>query len=521
MFKALLKKQFKEFFVGITTGRKSKGSKKLGKAGFIALYAICFISLAFAFFGMSLQIIDAVAITGQNWLFYTLITVAALAFAVIGSAFTAYTSIYNAKDNELLLSMPIPPLYILITRIITIFVLALMFEAVVYIPAMIVYWITYGATVLNVISPVIVMLGLTLLATIISCFMGWVIGLIAARTKNKNIATVVVSLLLICGYYVFYFNIQKILANVVLNINNMKFGMHIIGDAATGKVLPLIIFVIVVALLFAIMCYILSNSFISIATKKVAEKKIAYNRKTLQQTGSVKKVLLRKELKHFKNSAVYMLNCGLGVLIMPAIGVLLLIKAKDLIPVINILPEGAAQIAVLCFTMMVAGMNFITAPAISLEGQSFWITRSLPIKASDILESKISLHKILTVPPAIIMVLLSSKALNIDLYSAVMIAFAVYAFIIIDAQFGLILNLKMPNLEWTNEAVPVKRSLPTVIVLFGSWIFAIIIAGIFFLLRNAVSCSTFIVAVFVIFVLASRFIGEWIRKRGVELYEAI
>lgn len=521
MFRALLKKQFREFFVGITTGRKSSGSKKLGKAGFIALYILCIISLCFAFFGMSAALIDPIVQTGQYWLYYTLITIVALTLSVVGSAFTAYTSIYNAKDNELLLSMPIPPVYILIVRMITVFVLAFMFEAVVFLPSMLQYWLAMGTTAINVIAPIIVMIVLAFIATIISCIMGWIIGLIAARTKNKNAATVIVSLLLIGGYYIFYFNVQNILASIVANIDNMHFGFHLFGSAATGNILSLVIVVIATAIAFAITCIILSKSFIGIVTKKVSGKKTVYKQKTLQQTGSIKKVLLKKEFQRFRNSAVYMLNCGLGIIMMPLVGVLLLVKLKDLAPLLEVVPAGFIEVGLMCIAIMTTSLNCITAPSISLEGSSFWIVRSLPISSSDILESKINLHKLLTVPPAIIMIALSAIALKLELYSVLMTAIAVYAAITVEAQFGLILNLKMPNLEWTNEAVPVKRSLAVLIAIFGTWIVAALLGLAFFLLRNIIDYNSFIVACLVLFVLAARLIGGWIRTSGVKLFEAI
>ncbi len=521
MFKALLKKQFREFFVGVTSGRKGSGSKKIGKVGFIVLYAICFVSLCFAFFGMSAAIAEPIVAIGQNWLFYTLMTIVALALAVVGSAFTAYTSIYNAKDNELLLSMPIPPAYLLIVRMITIFLLALMFEAVVYLPAMVYYWLLCGTTIMNVIAPIVVMFMLAFIATIISCIMGWIIGLIAVRTKNKNIATVVVSLLLIGGYYVFYFNIQKILDSVVTNLDRFQFGLHIIGDAATGKIIPLIILVVLTAVAFAITCYILSKSFIGIITKKVAGKKVVYKQHALQATNNIKKVLLRKEFKRFKNSAAYMLNCGLGIILMPLAGVLLLVKASDMGSFLELVPAGVIEVGVMCLAMLVAGMNTLTVPSVSLEGPSFWITRSLPINTYEILEAKLKLHKLLTVPPALIMLVLSSIALKVDTSVMLIMALSVYIAIIVQAQIGLILNLKMPNLDWVNETVPIKKSFAPVIAIFGSWIISAAIFGVFLLLRNKIGYAIFIDICLIVLALTSRFLGDWIRKGGVRIYEAI
>ncbi len=51
---------------------------------------------------------------GYGWLYYALMGLLALAFGVFGSVFSTYAGLYQAKDNELLLSMPIPPRRILL-----------------------------------------------------------------------------------------------------------------------------------------------------------------------------------------------------------------------------------------------------------------------------------------------------------------------------------------------------------------------------------------------------------------------
>ena len=165
MFKTLLKKQFKEIFMVFTTGRKGNGKKKNSKVGYIVLYAICFLSLLVAFYGISDTLGGAILPMGINWLFYTLLALMAIALAVVGSAFSSYTALYNARDNELLLSLPIPPVYLLICRMIVIFTLSLVFETVVLLPAAVYYWIHVGPTVMNIVAPIIGIVALNFIAT--------------------------------------------------------------------------------------------------------------------------------------------------------------------------------------------------------------------------------------------------------------------------------------------------------------------------------------------------------------------
>ena len=61
----------------------------------------------------------------------------------MGSVFTAQTQLYNARDNEMLLAMPIPSAAILGSRMIMLLLLNYFYEAIVAIPAIAV-WIAAG-----------------------------------------------------------------------------------------------------------------------------------------------------------------------------------------------------------------------------------------------------------------------------------------------------------------------------------------------------------------------------------------
>ena len=59
---------------------------------------------------------------------------------VIGSVFNTYASLYQAKDNDLLMSLPIPALYILLIRVAGVYIVGLFYQLLVMIPTAIVYF---------------------------------------------------------------------------------------------------------------------------------------------------------------------------------------------------------------------------------------------------------------------------------------------------------------------------------------------------------------------------------------------
>ena len=84
----------------------------------------------------------------------------AIALGAFGSVFNTYSGLYMSKDNDLLLSLPIPVRSILASRLASVYLLGLMYSAVVIVPAVIVYWVVVPVTFAAVIgTPVPAVIG--------------------------------------------------------------------------------------------------------------------------------------------------------------------------------------------------------------------------------------------------------------------------------------------------------------------------------------------------------------------------
>ena len=81
----------------------------------------------------------------MEWLYFTIMAMVAIVLGAFGSVFNTYSSLYLAKDNDLLLSMPIPVRTILLSRLLSVYLMGLLYSGVVLLPAMIVYWVTVSA----------------------------------------------------------------------------------------------------------------------------------------------------------------------------------------------------------------------------------------------------------------------------------------------------------------------------------------------------------------------------------------
>ena len=81
----------------------------------------------------------------MGWLYFALMSLLAIFLGAFGSVFNTYSGLYFAKDNDLLLSLPIPVRTLMASRLLTVYLMGLMYSAVVILPAVIVYWVTVSA----------------------------------------------------------------------------------------------------------------------------------------------------------------------------------------------------------------------------------------------------------------------------------------------------------------------------------------------------------------------------------------
>jgi len=139
MLKALIAVRMaalKSWFFG---GGRNKEAPSIGKMigfGLLMLYSLG--ALGFMFWHYFSVMFEAFYPLGLEWLYYSMVSIALFAMMFLGTVFFAQAQLYEAKDNELLLSMPIKPVYILISRIFMLLVIGVFFSLPVVVSAIIV-----------------------------------------------------------------------------------------------------------------------------------------------------------------------------------------------------------------------------------------------------------------------------------------------------------------------------------------------------------------------------------------------
>ena len=231
MLKTLLKKQMAEIFRNyFYDPKKNKMRSRGATIAYIALYALLMVGLLGGMFALlAVGICAPMAAAGVGWLYYLVMGLIAVLLGAFGSVFSTYSSLYLSKDNDLLLSMPIPVRYVMASRLLGVYLLGLMYSGVATVPAVIVYWIVAPVTAGTVVGGVLTVLLVSVIVMVLSCLLGWVVARISLKLKHKSFVTVILSVAFLAAYYFVYYKAQGLIT--LLAENAAVYGAKIRGSA--------------------------------------------------------------------------------------------------------------------------------------------------------------------------------------------------------------------------------------------------------------------------------------------------
>lgn len=530
MFKALVKTRIQMMLAAMfRSGKKGKQRSKAGIAGYGLLMLYVAVVFFFLFYMMASQLCSPLLEAGLGWLYFALTGIMATALGVVGSVFTAQTQLFEARDNELLLAMPIPPSHILGSRMLALYGQNFLLEAVVLLPALLVYLREASPSPLSIILFVLLLFLLPLLALTLSCVLGWLVALISSRMRNKSLITMLLSLGFLAAYFYLYSRMNDYLQLLILNseavgetVRQVLFPLYQMGLAAQGNPVAFAWFVLCTLIPFGAVYWVLSRSFLRIVTAKRGAAKIRYEEKPLR-VSSPNRALLQKELRHFWASPAYMLNGALGSVFLLIGTVLAAVKGGWLVRYLGQIPGFEAWLPLVGCTCvcMVAAMNVITAPSVSLEGKNLWMLQSLPLTGWQVLRSKLRLHLLVTAIPSFLCAAALDLLLRPEPLMFVMMLAAPLVFSLLCGVLGLVINLLMPRLDWVNETSAVKQSGSVILAMFADWGVVLVFAALFLILRRAVGVGLFVLICTVLMAVVCWCLLHWLKGRGSEIFETL
>ena len=536
MLKTLLRKQMTEIFrTYFYDTRKSKPRSKASTIFLFVMFGVLMIGVLGTMFTLlSVFLCAPLTEAGLAWMYFTVMALLAILLGAFGSVFNTFAGLYLAKDNDLLLSMPIPVRYILAARLLGVYLLGLMYSGVLLLPAVIVYWCMASFSLQSVLGGILLILTVSGIVLFLSCALGWVVTQISRKLRNKSLITVLISLIFIGAYYFFYAKAQSLMQDLIANadsygakIRGAAYPLYLLGRMGVGDPVALLVWIAGTALVLFLTLYIIARGFIRLATSTGTVARTAYREKKAR-VASPAGALRRREFARFLGSPTYMLNCGLGSVIGVAFAGFLLIRNSWAYENLSVLSEAVgigiprfAPIAAAAVCMILSTIA-ITAPSVSLEGRTIWLSQSLPVTPWQALRAKLGLQIVLTGIPALFCLACAAIACALSAVEILMAALLVSAFVLLMALFGLFLGLKMPNLSWTNEITPIKQSACVTLALLGGFAYIVLLAvGCLALGGWTLGFAAYAGICTAATLVLSALLYCWLRRRGCAVFAAL
>ena len=532
MFGVLLRKQLAEVFKGyFYDAKRNRMRSPAAIAGWFLFFAVVVFGVLGGMFAwLSLSLCAGLAAAGAGWLYFAIMAGLAVLMGVFGGVFNSYASLYLARDNDLLFSLPIPARTILASRLASLLLLGTVYAAVVLVPALAVYWAVVDVNATVVVGGIALLVIVSVVVLCLSCLVGWAVARVSLKLKNKSFVTVAITLAFVGLYYFAYFQAEAAVKDMLVNatlygtsVQDAVSWLYAFGSIGAGNLRAAGVFLALAIALLVLTWRLMSRGYLKTATATGKVKQVRYVEGTAWQRSQFW-ALVGKELARFTSSPSYMLNSGLGIVFMLAAGVAALLNAETLNQVVaEVWGADPAQACVLfCGVLcLLAASNDIAAPSVSLEGKNIWMLQSLPLTPRCVLRAKAAVHFLLTVVPLAFAVACIAAVVELPAVPKALMCMVPFAYAAFTAMAASSLGVVMANLSWTDEAVPIKHGGAAVISMFGGWAVAALPVVAYFAFEGAFDASLYLAACAAFFLAATMGLFRWLSTAGGRAFAAL
>ncbi len=491
MIKTLVKNRLLSVF-GTMTTRSKKGPKKASPvqiAVIIFIYLFAIGSFAFLSTMAAITLGSVLIPFNSSWLYYSLFFIAAFSLIFIFSIFETKSELFDCKDNDLLLSMPIKPRDITLSRISVVLVYNYIEALVIMLPPVIYYGIKSGDA-LGVFGGLFITLLIPILATSLASFVGYLMAYISKKIKKNNFFIVALCVVFMVVYFIGYDFVLTRLESFLLNVeaaggiakSELAFLYHLGNAALFAPVSTLVIMLSTIVIGLATY-YVISRNYIKIITASVKSSS-KYKSAEISEK-SVLSALISKDLRHFFSSPAYMLNTAIGLIFEVLLGIVAIVKMDTVKMAAQALLGGLGDASpeVMLIPLMIIGLVFVAsfntmgACSLSLEGKKLWIIKTVPVRDIDVLHAKVASQIIITLPPTILSAVLFMIASSSPLEYWTFFILTPTVATVFSAVFATVINVWLPKFEFTNEVEPIKQSFAVFVTMMGQMLIS---AGAFF-----------------------------------------
>jgi len=431
--------------------------------------------------------------------------------SIISTMATASGHLFGFRDMDTLMALPLTRSEILAAKLIAFVVTSFVTDLIFSVPLLSVFFYFNGVTLLQAVSAIIVLVFFPFIPIVLSGLLSFLFSLIVSKGKYKAYLKSIGGVVLMIGFLVLYYGYSFYLQDhpedipALLNVLSVVFKP--ISWASDGiyyeEPLKILYFVLLNLGAFALLVVLFQRVFLrvnNVLDEGFKEKNYVY--KAAGQEG-VLLTLLKRDFVFYFTTPSLMMNTIVGPLMLVVFSFMPTfatggVSLNDLTAFFG-LDSSIILYPMILFFLSIAPY---TASCISVEGEGFWIVKSLPVKPNQLFLSKLLLHLVVCLPLCFISLGIFSFTLSIPFLKILPALLLVVAVLLFSGLLGLCVNMRNPKMVWTSITRVVKNSMSvTVTMLISMFVIAVVLIAAVYSLYRGISQDVVIYAVILFFAL--------------------
>ena len=456
--------------------KTAKNSSKLTK---LLFPVFLFIIVCFSIGVYTYMIAEKLHPFNLTYIMLTIIFMTVTLLTFMSGIYKSQGILFEAKDNDLLFSLPIPKSKISFVRVFKLLAFQYIYNLMFILPAIVTYiYFEHPSISFYLISFLMTFL-IPIIPTIISSAIGYLIKLFSSKSQFKKIVQTLLSAAIFMVIFFASDNMNNFLQEIVVYANSINeaitkiyypLGLYI-NLITDFNVLDLIKILLVNLIPFIIFIMLGAKYYFKIISNSKETSTTRHKKSLSYKNQSPIKSLTIKEIKRYFSSPTYMFNSSFGLLLVLVLTIGICLRGPS---IMNSLLQGyqlktdTLSLPILFYGLIFFGtaMTSISSSSISLEGKTINITKSLPIKETTILNSKILMCLVIEMPFILLSELIFDIVNKPSLFYIIVSLILPLVIITLNANIGLLVNLKYPKLNASNDTEVVKQSMSSMISVF-------------------------------------------------------
>ena len=408
--------------------------------------------------------------------------------AVLFMGMASYLQImYFGNDNEILMTLPVKPSAIYLSKLIVSLFNNLIISTVIILPSLITIAVafvregfSFGAEYYVLIPFALIFIPLLPLL-IISVLSFPIMKIVSYFKKHPTISALITALLTVGIVLAIYLpsmamggevegDISGTLVGVMSKLGRYFYPTYCFALAMVGsqiaKNLAIFFAITLVALAIGVLTSLL---FYRSTLSKMSEGGgVSSTEKKVKSAEpmSTKKALVMRELKGVMRDQSIALQTFMMLIMAPAMLLISTFVSR------NTSPDEGETICIGMFElgmsffysfMMIGGMNYMSLIGISRDREQFSIAKTLPVTSKQILQAKLTLSDLTTLLAVILSGAVFALVFSTTWYNKILYIIGVFACTFPLNCFCLMRDVKAPNLKWTNIKQISKNNMGTLV----------------------------------------------------------